>query len=239
MHGISTRHGGVSRAPFDALNLGLASGDEPAAVAENRRRVGAALGFADGPVFARQVHGTRVAVIEDPGEDPGEADALVTARRGVLLGVLGADCPGVVLAATSRPAVAVVHAGWRGVAGGIVGAALTLLASRFGVEARHVHAGIGPGISGARYEVSAGVAAALRASLGDLDEDGIIRPGRPGHAHVDLVAAIEAQLAGAGVGAGNVRALRACTFDDAERWFSHRRDGPRTGRHAVVAALRA
>lgn len=245
VHGVSTRQGGVSPAPFDSLNIGSRSigslrGDAPEHVRENRRRIAAALGFTSPPVLPHQVHGTRIAVVHDADDAPGEADGLVTDRPGVLLGVLGADCPGLVLVAADMHVVAVLHAGWRGVVGGIVGAALSLLRDRFALAPASLHVGIGPGISAARYEVSADVADAVRDSLGADAKDAVARvvlPGRPGHAHVDLVAAIEAQLASGGVVPEHVMSIGSCTFDEPATWFSHRRDGPRTGRHGLFAGF--
>ncbi len=226
------RRGGVSAPPFDSLNVGLSSGDDPEAVAENRRRVAKQLGFETPPVFAHQVHGTHAVVVDNPDAMVGDADALITDRPGVLLGVLGADCPGVALVAPEARVVAVVHAGWRGVAGGIVDAALDRLASEFQLQPDAFLASMGPGISRARYEVSDEVADAIRRALRKPGND-VFRASRPGHTYVDLHRALASQLTSRGVGLFGW--LNTCTFDTDATWFSHRRDGPRTGRHGLFA----
>jgi YfiH family protein len=234
VHAVTTRAGGASRGPFAALNLGLRTGDDPAVVGANRRLLAAALGAPGEPVFPRQVHGARVAVLEDG--DPGEADGIATARAGVAVGVLGADCPGVLLVDPARRALAVVHAGWRGTLAGAVPAAVATLRARFGADAARVRAGIGPGISAPRYEVGPEVADAFRA--GSPDADACLSPGRGDRAHLDLRAAIRLQLLACGVPPASIETLDACTYDDGDLFFSHRRDGERTGRHAVAAMWR-
>jgi YfiH family protein len=235
VHAVTTRAGGVSRGARATLDLGRSAQGDAAAVLENRRRVGAALGLPAPPRFARQVHGVAVARAETRGEDDlGEADAVLCARPGVAVGVLGADCPGVLLVDPEHRALAVVHSGWRGTVEGVVPAALAALARDHGTDPARVRAAIGPGISAARYEVGDEVADAMEKRFA-MDAGVVIRP--PGaRAHVDLVAAIRAQLARAGVPASQVEAMPRCTYDDASLFFSHRRDGPATGRHALVAA---
>jgi len=184
----------------------------------------------------RQVHGAYVTVVRAPDQETQEAgcDGLTTDRTGILLGVLGADCPGVLLVAPVQRALAVVHAGWRGVAANIVPAAVSLLVQTYDVRADGILAGIGPGISAARYEVSDAVAAGIRAAIPVTAHSHVVRPGRPGHAHVDLGAALRAQLMASGVPPGSIEVHPSCTFED-PRFFSHRRDAGVTGRHALVA----
>jgi YfiH family protein len=207
----------------------------------NRRRAAEALGF-ETVVFPRQVHGSRVVAVEDARPAaPDEADALVTDRPGTLLGVLGADCPGVLLAHPARRALAVVHAGWRGVAAGVVEAAVGELARRYGAQPDGLLAAVGPAISAPRYEVSTEVAERVVRALEGAGSEHVRRTvlaGRPGHVHVDLSAAIRGQLERAGVPAERIEVHGGCTFGEPERWFSHRRDGERTGRHALLAGWR-
>jgi len=190
-----------------------------------------------------QVHGSRIVAAEADGDQiPTEAvraDGLSTNHRGgPVLGVLGADCPGVLLVAPEVGALAVLHAGWRGVVAGIVPGALHLLAARYGADPEQLRVGIGPGISGPRYEVSEEVADAVAASVGPDERDTVLTPGRPGHAHADLRAAIRAQLLRRGVRAAHIETHPACTYDD-PRFYSYRREGPETGRHLLLAGWRA
>jgi hypothetical protein len=234
-HGVTTRTGGVSTGSFASLNLGRATADRPEAVAENRRRAAAALGFA-GFVGPRQVHAARVVEVRATDEDPGEADGVMTDRDGVLLGVLGADCPGVLLVDERHHGLALVHAGWRGVVGGIVPAAVEALATRYGTRPDDLRAAIGPGIGPERYEVGPEVAEALRAAAPHAPL--ALRPGRADRWHADLAVVIEAQLVSAGVPAPSIERSPHCTYRDAALLFSHRRDGAQTGRHAFLAGWR-
>jgi len=233
VHGVTTRAGGGSVAAFASLNLGRGTGDDEGRVARNRHLVAAALGYA-GLTVPHQVHGTRIRRVDRPGEDPGACDGLSTDRPGILLGVLGADCPGLLLVDPVKRVLVVAHAGWHGVAGDVVRATLEHLRDEYGVAAARVAVGIGPGISAARYEVSDEVATQLAAALPVADTPRVIHPGRRGHAHVDLVEALRRQLVAHGVSATRIGIHGACTFEDA-RFYSHRRDEGVTGRHALLA----
>jgi YfiH family protein len=205
---FTTRRGGVSAPPFDTLNLGRWTGDDPAAVEENRARVLALTG-ARRFAFGRQVHGATVRRDGD-GE---EADGQVTRERGVAPMVLTADCLPIALAAPGG--VGMLHAGWRGLAAGIVEAGVEALG---GASA----AALGPCARGCCYEVGDEV----RAALG-LEPAGGPEP-------LDLPAIARERLRAAGVGAVHDSGL--CTMcGDRSLFFSHRRDGGRTGRQAGVA----
>lgn len=232
-HAVTTRAGGVSSGPFATLNLGRSTADAPPAVAENRRRAAAALGFS-GFVSPRQVHGARVAEVGPGTVDVGEADALVTASPGVLLGVLGADCPGVLLVDPVHRALAVVHSGWRGTALCVTAAAVRTLAERHGTRPGDLLCAVGPGISSARYEVGPDVADALR-PLHPRAAAEALRPGRDDRWHADLGALLRLQLLALGVPASSIDVSPLCTYDAAELFFSHRRDAERAGRHALLA----
>lgn len=152
-HAFFTREGGVSEGVWASLNVGLRSGDEPARIAANRARCAEALDA--GPsalVTGRQVHGTTCRVVEAawPADAAPEADALVTRRPGLLLGVVTADCAPVLLADAAAGIVGAVHAGWRGALDGILESAV---AAMRGLGARHLAAAIGPCIAQASYEV--------------------------------------------------------------------------------------
>jgi len=229
---FTERGGGVSADPFASLNLGLRSGDVPSAVVENRRRVAGAL---DVDTFAcvRQVHGSRVvragkaragAGFEDPAGALGDADAIVTTSPGVALAVLAADCVPVALADARSGRVAVVHAGWRGIAAGVIAEALKHFPER-----ADVRAAIGPAICADHYEVGEDVAFSVSAAI-----DGGAVTSRKGAAlHLDLPASIARALKAAGV--RNTERAEECTAQLPKRFFSHRRDGERTGRQGLVA----
>jgi YfiH family protein len=207
---FTTRHGGVSKGPYASLNLGLHTDDDPAAVAANRER---ASSLAGGPLAAvHQVHGTDVVAAGDAVPD---ADAQVTADGHAPL-VLVADCVPVVLVAPA--AVGVVHAGWRGLHGGIVANAVRALRD---LGATRVAAAVGPAIGPCCYEVGD----ELRAAFGTT--------GRT----LDLPGLAAAQLAAAGVAEVHSAGLcTACATRDGEPlFFSHRRDRGVTGRQAGIA----
>jgi YfiH family protein len=172
-----------------------------------------------------QVHGA-VVLSADAGGALGEADASVATLPGVEIGVVTADCVPVLVAAGGR-AVAAVHAGWRGLACGVIPRALETLAAA--APGAPLVAAIGPAIGACCYEVDAPVIDAMRERFGAAAE-GALRPARPGHALLDLAALARAALLAAGVPAGAIGAVAACTRCDAERFHSFRRDGARAGR---------
>lgn len=234
-HGVSTRDGGVSAGTFASLNLGRRTPDVPEAVEENRRRASLALGF-DAFLGPRQVHGARIVEVRTSADEPGEADGVLTDRDGVLLGVLGADCPGVLLVDERRHALALLHAGWRGVAARIVPQAVEALRACYGSDPQGLRAAIGPGIGQAAYEVGPEVADALR--LAAPRAPLALRRGRGDRWHADLAGVIQAQLEAAGIPAESILRSPHCTYRDAALFFSHRRDAELAGRHALLAGWR-
>ncbi len=218
---VTTRAGGVSAAPFDTLNLGDHVGDDPACVAENRRRVAAAARVTPVSLITMaQCHGREVAWAA-PGA-PAPADALLCEREDLALAVLVADCLPIVLCDPESPRFAVVHAGWRGLDVGVLAATLAHFASP-----RRVVAAIGPGISPARYPVGPEVAARF------ADVPGALTPDEGDRSRLDLVAVAVAQLHQLGLDPAQVHRLDAVT-DDSALFFSHRAGAP-TGRVALVA----
>lgn len=229
--GLTTLRGpwGDSRPPFDRFNLGQPrddQGDDPATVAANRRALERGLDLPGPPRWLRQVHGTRVVV--EPGLDTPEADAAVTAVPGRVLAVLSADCLPVILGSGDAGEVAVAHAGWRGLAAGVLEATVAAMAS----PAPTLHAWLGPAAGPAFYEVGQEVREAF-VSL-DAAAGSAFRATRPGHWHVDLYRLARDRLASAGVLSGRICGGGLCTISDAASFFSHRRDG-RTGRMATLA----
>ncbi len=222
-HGFTTRAGGVSTGPLTSLNLGHRPHEDPAALAENWRRVAETLGRRLPDVaLLHQVHGARVVeVTAGGGIDPvADADAAFTRNPDVLLGVRVADCVPILLMGPG--VVAVIHAGWRGIAAGVIGATVEAVGGS-------LEAVVGPCISADRYEVGPALVDAI-----GLPADRISRIGPRGRPHLDLRAAVGLQLGAAGV--REVAGVDRCTATDPDLW-SHRRDGEAAGRIAGVIAL--
>lgn len=233
---MSTRLGGVSLAPCNSLNLGAHVGDDAGAVAENRSRWAGSLGAQ--PVWLNQVHGAQVVRVsgDDVGRAPATADAAWTDQPALACTVLVADCLPVLFASSDGRAVAAAHAGWRGLAGGVLEATLAALREGAGVEAGAVLAWLGPCIGPRAFEVGADVLQAFGA-LDGSDPPFVSRPRPDGSARwlADLHGLARARLAAAGVQQTSSGGL--CTVDDASRFFSFRRDG-RTGRMAASVWIR-
>ena len=211
---FSTRTGGVSQGPYDSLNLGILTGDEPDRVHANRERLARSLGVTR-VAMGRQVHGTELATWHGPSGELIDVDGHVTDTPRLALVVLTADCLPVALAAPGR--VAMLHCGWRGIAGGIVAS---------GVEAfdEPPTAVVGPGIGQAHFEVGAEVLEAFADVPAAAD-------GRL----LDLRSVTEARLRAAGV--QDVRHVDLCTYERDDLFFSHRRDDGVTGRQAGLIWL--
>ena len=222
---VTLRRGlGVSPPPFDTFNLGSRCGDDPHAVAENRRQLEAALALPSAPRWLRQVHGTDVA--REPGFDEPQADAAVTATPGTVLAILTADCLPVVLAARDGSEVAAAHAGWRGLRAGVLEATVAAMQT----PANQLVGWLGPAAGPAAYEIGEEVFAAF--TDGDARARMAFLPTRPGHWTVDLAMLARQRLLDAGV--TDLHGGSLCTISDAARFFSHRRDG-RGGRIATLA----
>ncbi|MEW6764182.1 MAG: peptidoglycan editing factor PgeF [Pseudomonadota bacterium] len=273
---VSTRAGGVSRPPYDSLNLATHVGDDPQAVAENRRRLREGLGLPAEPLWLEQVHGTDVcdASLQIPafrtllndsavpawGRMPQrqqrrqsligggrreftsrraelkkskeglfqhlpKADAAYTDRPGVVLAVLTADCLPVLFASRDGREIGVAHAGWRGLEAGVLEATL----GRFTAPPAEIIAWLGPAIGPAAFEVGDEVRAAFVARHAEAAE--AFAPTRTGHWLADLYRLARQRLAARGV--GEVYGGPRCTFSDAARFYSYRRDGV-TGRMATL-----
>jgi YfiH family protein len=232
---FTLRSGGVSAAPFDSLNLGAHVGDEAAAVAENRRRVQAQLRLPEEPAWMEQVHGIDVldldveAGVGRPaahGSTAGiAADAAVTRRAGPICAVQVADCLPVLFAVRDGSAVAAAHAGWRGLAAGVLEATVKRLA----VEPGRLIAWLGPGIGQAHFEVGDEVRNAFLAH--DAGAAGAFASNARRRWQCDLVGLARGRLTTLGVTA--VFGGNWCTYADAPRFFSYRRDG-HCGRMAAL-----
>lgn len=225
---MSTRAGGVSAAPFDRLNLGRSVGDDPLAVAENRRRFVATLAQRGArPVWLRQVHGRDVLRLEagTPEHPEAAADAAWTTERGVACLVGAADCLPVLLAHRDGRVVGAAHAGWRGLAAGVVEALVAAMCQGGGVPPGELHAWLAPCIGPRRFEVGADVLAAFGVEPAPHDTPRFVhRPRADGSARwlCDLQGLAADRLHACGVSA--IEATAQCTVEDASRFFSFRRD---------------
>lgn len=241
---VTTRHGGCSTGPYEALNLAFHVGDDPAAVATNRALVCEALGI-DRLTVADQQHGRRVAVVDaalaGAGHDSladaqarlGAIDAMVTEVPGVALAILVADCAPVVLHDPAHRALGVAHVGRAGAVLDVVGAAVDAMAEHFGSRPEDLRASIGPCVAAFSYEIGGAAIDEVRAGLGDR----WLGPTRPGHATFDLLGAVRERLAATGVPADRIRATDVDTRTH-DAFFSSRAQRPH-GCFALVAALRS
>jgi len=217
---------GNSLPPFDAFNLGLRSGEDEATVRANRALLERAFNLPSSPRWLHQVHGDRVLrmTVELPEGEP-QADAAFTSEPGIVLAIQTADCLPILLCADDGSEIAAIHAGWRGLAGGVIEACVRRLAT----PASRLLAWLGPAIGPASYEVGEEVRAAFIES--DADAESAFAVTRPGHWHCDLYALARRRLAA--LGATRVFGGGFDTFADA-RFYSYRRDGARSGRMASL-----
>jgi polyphenol oxidase len=224
----SQRRGGVSAAPFESLNLGVHVGDSTESVAENRRRLCAAAGVPTEPVWLSQQHGTNVLDLDEPYGAPDGADASFTHRGGQVCAILTADCLPVLLASDSGAGVAAAHAGWRGLAAGVIEATVRALS----LPPEALLAWIGPGIGPAHFEIGAEVREELLRA--DPQAEAAFRRNTRGRYLADLAALARRRLERLGV--ARIYGGEVCTYAASEYYFSHRRDG-RTGRQASLIWL--
>lgn len=227
---VTTRSGGVSTGPYGSLNLAGHVGDEPSHVSQNRSRLAHSLGVGDDAlVFATQVHSGDVAIVQR-GDVPGEVDALVTTDPSIALCILVADCVPALIIDPAAGVLAMVHAGWRGIAAQTMIAALDA-ASSLGAEPMRCRAYVGPCISPRGYEVGGEVAEAFR-TVGCGDD---VVADDCGRLHADLASASVRQLVGHGLRPEHVTVSSYVT-DGGTRFFSDRTQRP-CGRFAIAAML--
>jgi len=215
-HGFLGRRGGVSRGAVEGLNVGFGADDDPAAVAENRRRAVEAVAPGARLVTVYQVHSPDAVVVQDPwsDDDRPRADALVTDRPGLLLGIVTADCAPVLFADSEAGVVGAAHAGWRGAHGGVLEATVDAM-ERLGARRGRIAAAIGPAIAQASYEVDA----PFRENFSEEDAR-FFEPGREGHWQFDLEAYAARRLAAAGI--ARIDPLGLDTYAAPQRFFSYR-----------------
>ncbi len=220
-HGFFTRRGGVSGGLYAGLNCGGGSGDDSSAVERNRRLVVEAMGAGSGLLTVHQVHGTKVARAEGPWPDgvSPRADALVSIRPGLALGVLAADCAPVLLSDAEAGVVAAAHAGWKGALAGVAASTVEAMLG-LGAREHRIRAAVGPCIAQASYEVDAEFRAAfLGQAAGNAS---FFAPGRrEGRHQFDLSGYVAARLEAAGIGA--VEQIGRDTYAEAGLFYSYRR----------------
>ena len=219
-HGFFGRRGGVSVGAVAGLNCGLGSGDDPEAVKTNRRLAADAVIPGAPLASVYQIHSPTVVVVTQamPHDQRPKADALVTDRPGLLLGVVTADCAPVLLADREAGVVGAAHAGWRGATAGVTDQAIAAMIS-LGARVERIAAAVGPCIARASYEVDHGFAERLLAE--DPDNDRFLSEGPTGKPHFDLEAYVVARLAAAGV--RKIEAVGLDTYALEDRYYSYRR----------------
>lgn len=240
---FTERSGGVSRPPCASLNLAAHVGDDPEDVDANRTRLLGALGLSasrESLTTAEQVHGDHTSIVDGQSVGSGShaaagrapiarTDALVTAVPGVPLMLCFADCVPIVAVAPAARAVAVIHGGWRGVASRIHLSAVERLCEASGADLSEVLVYIGPHIRACHYEVGPDVMSHFVNVSGTF--------ARADSGFLDLEAVVTASLESAGVATCNIARLGVCTAEETGRFFSHRAEAGKTGRHAALACI--
>ena len=237
-HGFFGRRGGVSKGVCSGLNAGFGSGDDRISIEENRRRAVDAVAAGARLVTVHQIHSPIAVVVSEPWDEAArpQADALVTDRPGLALGILTADCAPVLLADRQAGIIGAAHAGWKGAFGGVI-EAVTAAMETLGAARERIAAAIGPAIARRSYEVDE--AFYRRFADADPANDRLFGPGREGRHQFDLEGYVAGRLAEAGI--GRVEALGLDTYADPDRFFSYRRathrGEPTYGRQISLIAL--
>lgn len=232
--GFTTRNGGVSRAPFNSLNLGFNTNDAQATVEGNRSTLTRAFDLPPHLLLTvQQVHGSDILVLSEENPDLShflnvECDAIVTNLPGIMIGILVADCYPVLLFDPIRRAMASVHVGWRGAAAGILAKTVTAMSAEFSCRPADLMAAVGPGIGAHRYEVDRPVREQFRNGSGHWEE--IAVETGLGKWQLDLRKSCLLQLAAAGLSQDHIEVSQEDTCCHRELFFSHRRDHGQTGR---------
>jgi YfiH family protein len=219
-HGFLGRSGGVSQGEVSGLNVGLGSGDDPRHIVENRRRAVAAVAAGAALATVYQVHSAACASVVEPWPDDQRplADALVTDRPGVVLGILTADCAPVLFADFEAGVIGAAHAGWKGAVGGVTDATISAM-ERLGADRSRIAAAVGPCIAQTSYEVDAGFRD--RFCKQDQVNAAYFVAGTPDHWQFDLEGYVADRLAAAGL--TRVGKLGLDTYAAPQRFFSYRR----------------
>lgn len=248
VHGISTRHGGYSEAPFASLNLGLHVDDDPSLVWKNRTAFFEGLGlYAGTMVTCQQVHGTNVAKVtmDDRGKGAkvysnaiAETDALITNVPHLPLLLFFADCTPILIADPVKKAIGVAHGGWKGTVGGIAIKTVIAMTEAYGCNPADMLAAVGPAIGPCCYQVGKEVADKFRETFHDMADE-ILQPsdGEEEKCQLNLWRCNELQLVKAGLQAENVEVANVCTSCNNQQFFSYRADKGKTGRIGAVLSI--
>ncbi len=239
-HGIFTRQGGASRAPFASLNLGGNVGDDPKAVRQNHERMYATLDVDDAKACTVwQVHSADVVIANQPVSGRrwlAHADGLMTDRVDLPLSMRFADCTPILYHDPRKGVIAIAHAGWRGTVQGIAGIVIRAMVSAYGCDPADIRAGIGPAIGPNKYQVGEEVFAAVQEHFGTTA--GLVRRDpTDGTAYLNLWAANQLDLERAGVLSEHIEVAGLCTAEHVDEFFSHRQEKGKTGRFGAVIAL--
>ncbi len=239
-HGVFTRLGGVSAAPYKSLNLSRSTGDALEPVRENRRRMLETFDLRpEETLTSWLVHGNhaRIVTTADLGQDDVHADAMATNTRGLALTLRFADCVPILFHDPVRSVIAIAHAGWMGIVVGVLPATVNTMTQAFGSNPRDIRACVGPSIGPDKFEVGEDVAAKIQAAVPTgvvlYPQGATVSSTKP---HVDLWRAAQAQLHAAGV--AQVEVAGICTASNTQEWFSHRAEKGKTGRFGAVIVMR-
>lgn len=246
-HFVTTRRGGSSRPPYNALNLSFNVGDDPETVLNNRTTVAEALGIALANLTtARQIHDAHVKIVSEALRGRGSTDyqsaiegtdAMVTNVAGVCLMVLSADCVPILMYDPAKEVIGVVHAGWKGTLCLIARKTAKVFQEQFGSSPHDIRAGIGPSIGPCCFEVGPEVISQARDRLGTSKEY-IRNKSANGKGYFDLWGANLRQLVQAGIPEKNIEVAQMCTCEHADVFFSHRSDKGQTGRFGAGIVIR-
>lgn len=242
VQGFTTRHEGVSRPPYNSLNLGMNTQDQQANVEGNRSLLARAFGVnQEALVTPRQVHGSDILVINEPNEDFShflsvEGDAVITNQPNVIIGVCVADCAPILLCDPEKKVAAVIHAGWKGTAAKLVTKTVAGMESEFGCNPARLQAAIGPCIHKCCYEVDEPVRKTFQ--QGGIDWDSCAESKSPGKWQLDLAAANHKLLLLSGVAVDAIQISEQCVCCHSEQYFSYRRDQEESGRQMGFIMLK-
>jgi YfiH family protein len=242
VQGFTTRHEGVSRTPYNSLNLGTNTQDQAHSVEGNRSLLARAFGITQEKlVTVKQVHGSDILVIDEPNDDINhflgiEGDAIITNQPGIMIGVCVADCAPILLCDPEKKIIAAVHAGWKGTAAKLASKTVAGMKSLFECSPKKLQARIGPCIGKCCYQVDTPVKQAF--TTNGLEWSAYAEASGPDTWQLDLAAANHALLIAAGIPAAQIQTSGMCVCCHRELFFSYRRDGAETGRQMGFIMLK-